>query len=66
MCLGDTVTYIGMFLLFPNIVSGLILIVAIVALVKQAKVEDDYLAEKFLEDFELWKGKTKLIFPYLY
>lgn len=66
MYLGDCITYIGLFLLFPNTISAIILALGLLALVKQSNVEDDFVEKMFPEQFNVWKSKTKLIFPYLH
>jgi protein-S-isoprenylcysteine O-methyltransferase Ste14 len=66
MYFGDFIAYIGLFLLFPNVFSALILIIGLIALVKQSSVEDSFLEKQFPNEFKAWKGKTKLIFPYIF
>jgi protein-S-isoprenylcysteine O-methyltransferase Ste14 len=66
MYLGDAITNTGLVLLFPNLISALILGLALLALFKQAQVEDAFVAQQFPNSFSQWQGKTKLIFPFVY
>lgn len=66
MYFGDFIVYIGLFLLFPNLVSAFILAIGLIALVKQSMVEDVFAEHWFPEEFQKWKGKTKLIFPFVF
>jgi protein-S-isoprenylcysteine O-methyltransferase Ste14 len=66
MYLGDSISYAGLFLLFPNVISGLILALGLLALCKQAEVEDEFITQQFPNSFGQWKGKTKLIIPIVY
>ncbi|MFT6407016.1 MAG: protein-S-isoprenylcysteine O-methyltransferase Ste14 [Arenicella sp.] len=66
MYLSDCLLYIGLFLLFPTIPTVIVLGLGIVALVRQSKVEDKYLAERFAEPFSQWHEHSKLIIPFVY
>lgn len=66
MYLGDSLTYIALFLLFPNPVSALLLALALLALCKQARVEDEFIEQQFSSSFGQWKEKTSLILPFIY
>lgn len=66
MYFGDVLTYLGLFLMFPNSVSAIILLFAIIAIVKQSGVEDAFMASQFAEHHAAWKDKTKRVFPFIY
>ncbi|MGK0374679.1 MAG: protein-S-isoprenylcysteine O-methyltransferase Ste14 [Arenicella sp.] len=66
MYLSDCLTYSGLFLLFPTIPTAMVLVVGVVALLKQSKIEDRYLAARFDQQFSGWRKRSKLIVPFLY
>jgi protein-S-isoprenylcysteine O-methyltransferase Ste14 len=66
MYLSDCIICSGLFLLFPTIPTTFVLAMGVVALVRQSKEEDSYLAERFRQQFTDWHKQTKLIFPLVY
>ena len=66
MYLADYLWFTGVFLLFANPFSLVVLLIAYVALFLQAKEEDRYLNYVFGDRFLAWKGNTRLILPWIY
>lgn len=66
MYFSDSLMCIGLFLLFPTIPTAFVLAVATVALIRQSKEEDRYLAQRFNQQFTGWYKRTKLIIPLVY
>ena len=66
MYFSDCLSYIGLFLLFPTIATAIVLGLGVVSLVKQSKVEDRFLAERFGQQFCDWRERSKLIVPFIY
>jgi protein-S-isoprenylcysteine O-methyltransferase Ste14 len=66
MYLSDCLTYSGLFLLFPTMPTAIVLVIGILALVQQSKVEDRYLAARFEQQFTDWRQRSKLIIPFIY
>jgi len=66
MYLCDIVAYSGLFLLHPSMLIALVLIVGYVALVQQARVEDQYLSQRFDSEFSRWEKRSKLLIPFVY
>ena len=66
MYFSDSFVCMGLFLLFPTIPSVFVLALGTVALIRQSKEEDRYLAQRFNQEFTRWKKRTKLIIPFIY
>jgi protein-S-isoprenylcysteine O-methyltransferase Ste14 len=66
MYLSDCLICSGLFLLFPTIPTTMVLVMGVVALIRQSKEEDRYLAERFKQQFIDWRNHTKLIIPFVY
>lgn len=66
MYLADMIAYTGLFLLMPNALTAIILLIAYIALFRQAQAEDSYMASRFESKFQTWRSSSKLIFPYIY
>lgn len=66
MYLSDVAIYTGLTILYPTPFSLLLLIISIVALFKQADVEDRYLASRFSEQFSEWRSRSHKLIPYIY
>lgn len=66
MYFADMLVSIGLFLLFPTIVTTLILLVGLIGMVRQSQVEDLYMQSLFVDEFDQWRAKTKLILPFIY
>ena len=65
MYLGDAVTCVGLAMLAPSVAAGLILVVAITALVIQARLEDEFLARRFPIEHGQWRAQSGLLLPRL-
>ncbi|ANB02054.1 isoprenylcysteine carboxylmethyltransferase family protein [Ectothiorhodospira sp. BSL-9] len=65
MYLGDAVTCVGLAMLAPSVAAGLILVVAIAALVIQARLEDKFLARRFPIEHGQWRARSGLLLPRL-
>ena len=63
MYLGDCLLYAGMALLVPHPLSALLLLIGCIALVLQAKAEDDHMAALFGEPFTSWQQRSGLLLP---
>ena len=66
MYFADMMAYTGLFLLMPNVLTVLALALAYCALLRQAQVEDVYLASRFPQEFQQWKQSSRLIIPLVY
>jgi len=66
MYLSDVFVSCGLFLLFPTIATLPVLALGIMGVMRQAKIEDDYMQRLFPVEFNRWKQNTKLIFPLVY
>lgn len=62
---ADILSYTGLFLLMPNTVTLVILPVALLALTRQARKEDDYLERRFGRPYKRWEKQTWMILPFL-
>lgn len=65
MYLADLVWMSGMFLIFTNPFSLLVLLLGALAVHKQAKHEDSFLRERFGDDYVAWQRRTKLLIPFI-
>lgn len=65
MYLADVVMYLGFALMAPSVLSAAIYLIAVVALYRQALVEDRFVASLFPEEHEAWSAKTGLLLPRL-
>jgi protein-S-isoprenylcysteine O-methyltransferase Ste14 len=63
MYLADVVMYLGFVLMAPGVVSVAIYLLAVVALYRQALVEDRFVASLFPEEHLAWSAKTGLMLP---
>lgn len=63
MYAGDILTYTGLVVLAPNIVTVCLLPLSIMALVRQARIEDKFLAQRFGARYASWRSRTGLLFP---
>lgn len=66
MYFADMIYYFGLALLWPSLISAGVMIVAIVALIRQSKQEDLWCAEQFPIDHATWVNHTKLVIPFVY
>jgi protein-S-isoprenylcysteine O-methyltransferase Ste14 len=66
MYFADFIIYAGFMLLHLSLISAFLYIVVCVALAKQAKVEDKYLAKVFGQTHHQWSKKSWLLVPYIY
>ena len=66
MYLGDILIYSGLALLYPTLFSIPVKHISIVALCKQADVEDQYLTCRFTEQFPEWRTHSYRLIPYIY
>lgn len=66
MYLSDGVSYTGLFLLFPTMATAGVLLFGLLALIRQSKVEDQYLADHFADQFQQWKEQSKMFVPWVY
>lgn len=66
MYLGDILIYSGLALLYPTFLSLPVLLIAVIALCKQANVEDQYLALRFSEQYPEWRMHSFRLIPYIY
>ena len=66
MYLADFIWFFGIFMLFANPVTLLLLVIAYGALWLHIQEEERHLAYLFEDDFEQWRLKTNLLIPYLY
>jgi len=66
MYLADAIAYTGLFLIAPNPITTVVLLLAYFALFRQSTVEDGVLAETFGSQFSEWRNKSKLILPFVY
>jgi protein-S-isoprenylcysteine O-methyltransferase Ste14 len=66
MYLGDVVMYLGLALLACNFLSIAVLVVAIVALVRQAGEEDAFLLKTYPAVYTPWARTTKRLIPGIY
>lgn len=66
MYLSDIVIYSGLTLLYPTLFSLPVLAISLVALCKQADVEDRYLASRFTEQYPEWRTRSYRLIPYIY
>lgn len=64
ICLAG-VACTGLALLAPSVAAGLILVVAIAALVIQARSEDEFLARRFPDAHGQWRTRSGLLLPRL-
>jgi len=63
MYTGDLVTYTGLTLLAPGVLSLPVLVVALYALRRQARIEDRHMADTFGEQHARWRERTALLIP---
>jgi len=66
MYLSDIIIYSGLALLYPTFFSILLLVISVIALGNQAKVEDYYLAIRFPDSYADWEKHSYRLIPYLY
>lgn len=66
MYFSDVIMFLGFTLMACNILSLAVFIVSIIALVKQSKVEDKYLSDKYPSEHEIWVRSTRLLLPGVY
>lgn len=66
MYFSDAVYYLGLALLWPGFLSLAVLMIAWLALLNQAKVEDAWLANQFSDSHAQWRAKSNLVLPFLY
>ncbi|WP_211317044.1 methyltransferase family protein [Arenicella xantha] len=65
MYCGDILSYTGLVLLAPNLVTVVVLLLSYLALIKQARVEDQFLAKRFGKRYSRWQCQTGLLLPRL-
>lgn len=65
MYFADIFIYLGLFLLFMHPLSLLILLLGLIAVFKQAVIEDSALAKQFGQKYWQWQGRSKLLVPYV-
>jgi protein-S-isoprenylcysteine O-methyltransferase Ste14 len=63
MYLGDAIWYTGLALLAVSPVAIALLLLGWIGIIQQARHEDQFLAERFGDDFEQWRGRTRLLLP---
>ena len=63
MYLGDGILYLGLACLGPLPVSLPLLLLAWMALYRQARFEDRLMADRFPEDFKQWQQHSGLLWP---
>lgn len=63
MYLGDMILYLGLYLLSPGYGTSVALVLSLVALYRQARVEDDYLLALFGGEFTDWVHRTGRVVP---
>jgi protein-S-isoprenylcysteine O-methyltransferase Ste14 len=66
MYLGDMIMYLGLTLLACNFFSIALLVVAMVALVRQAGEEDAFLSRAYPAEYGPWARATKRLIPGIY
>jgi len=66
MYLADMIAYTGLFMLMPNVFTVFVLLMAYVALFRQAQIEDAYMASLFVGEFDRWQASSRLLFPFIY
>jgi len=65
MYFADIFIYFGLFLLCMQPSSLLVLLLGVLAIFKQAQVEDKALATQFAEEFAEWRARSSLLLPYM-
>jgi hypothetical protein len=65
MYTADLVMYLGFVLMAPSAVALGVYAVAVLALYRQARVEDAFLARRFPEAHRAWANRTGLLLPAL-
>ncbi len=63
MYASDLVMVTGFWLMAPFIISVPILIVVYVALIKQARIEDAFMAQRYPKQHAQWKERSGLLLP---
>ena len=63
MYLGDVGIYLGLTLLAPDAVALALLVLGLVAIERQSRLEDRELGARFGEDFSTWASNTRLLLP---
>jgi len=66
MYAGDMLAYSGLYLLAPNGVAAIVLMISFVALARQSMIEDAMLETQFGEGFRQWASQTALLIPRLF
>jgi protein-S-isoprenylcysteine O-methyltransferase Ste14 len=66
MYLGDVILMIGLSLLAPGLAAVLLLILGIVGVGVQSRIEDAHMARAFGRPFEDWRSRTRLLVPGIY
>lgn len=63
MYLADMIMYLGFVLIMPHWITIAIFAIGLIALYKQAEVEDRFMAKLFATEHQEWAKTTRLIFP---
>ncbi len=66
MYISDMIAYTGLFLIAPNLATLMVLLLAYLALAKQAMVEDEFLQATFGRQFSEWRANTRLLMPLIF
>lgn len=66
MYLGDVILMIGLSLLAPGPAAFLLLILGMVGVGVQSRIEDAQMARAFGQPFEDWRSRTRLLVPGIY
>ena len=66
MYFGELLIILGYMLLAFNLVTLLVFLIGSIAILKQSKVEDQFLAKKYQSRHQDWAQSTKLIIPVVY
>ena len=66
MYTGDFVMYTGFWLMASSVYTVPVLLLAYLAIWRQAHVEDRYIERRFPTEFKLWSTRSGLLFPKLF
>jgi len=64
MYMGDLLMFTGFWLMTPLVINIPILLLGYIAIVKQAMIEDHFIAARFPKEFSAWSAGTRLLMPW--